>query len=219
MTGTEKITISEKEALLEKISEAVKEFEEELAEALCQKAVAQGLEPLDIILNGLSYGMGKAGELFKKQEYFVPEVLLCADAMETGLKIVRPLLTKKADDIKGKIILGTVEGDVHDIGKNLVRLMLDVGGFEVIDIGVDVPGQAFVDAMLEHSAQIVAMSAMMTTTMMAMKKTIPMLKAANPAIKIMVGGAPLSPEIAKMFGADIYASNASDAPMVARQLL
>lgn len=219
MTDTEKITMSEKEALLEEISEAVKEFEEELAEELCQKAVAQGLEPLDIILNGLSYGMGKAGELFKKQEYFVPEVLLCADAMEAGLKIVRPLLTKKAEDAKAKIVLGTVEGDVHDIGKNLVRLMLDVGGFEVIDIGVDVPGQDFVDAMLEHNAQIVAMSAMMTTTMMAMKKTIPMLKAANPAIKIMVGGAPLSPEIAKMFGADIYAGNASDAPVMAERLL
>lgn len=219
MTDTEKITISEQEALLEKISEAVKEFEEELTEQLCIEAVDKGIEPLVIILNGLSHGMVKAGELFKKQEYFVPEVLLCADAMEAGLKITRPLLTKRADDTKGKIVLGTVEGDVHDIGKNLVRLMLDVGGFEVVDIGVDVPCQAFVDAMLEHDAQIVAMSAMMTTTMMAMKKTIPMLKAANPAIKIMVGGAPLSPEIAKMFGADIYAANASDAPVMASQLL
>lgn len=216
---TEKITMSEKEALLEEISEAVKEFEEEQAEALCQKALACGLEPLDIIINGLSYGMGKAGELFKKQEYFVPEVLLCADAMEAGLKIVRPLLVKNASDTKGKIVLGTVEGDVHDIGKNLVRLMLDVGGFEVIDIGVDVPGQTFVDAMLEHNADIVAMSAMMTTTMMAMKKTIPLLKAANPAVKIIVGGAPLSPDIAKMFGADIYAANASDAPEMAGKLL
>lgn len=216
---TEKITMSEKEALLEEISEAVKEFEEEQAEALCNQALASGLEPLDIIINGLSYGMGKAGELFKKQEYFVPEVLLCADAMEAGLKVVRPLLVKNAMDNKGKIILGTVEGDVHDIGKNLVRLMLDVGGFEVIDIGVDVPGQAFVDAMLEHNAGIVAMSAMMTTTMMAMKKTIPLLKAANPAVKIIVGGAPLSPEIANMFGADIYAANASDAPLMAGKLL
>lgn len=212
--------MSDKAQLLEEISEAVKAYEEELTAELCEKAVAEGIPPLEIIMGGLSYGMEKAGVLFKEQEYFVPEILLCSDAMNAGLAIAQPLLLKGAGGAsKGTIILGTVEGDVHDIGKNLVRLMLEVGGYKVVDLGVDVPCQKFVEAMKEHDAPIVAMSAMMTTTMMAMQKAIPVLREAKPSVKIMIGGAPLSPEIAKMFKADIFAGNATDAPMAAGQLL
>ena len=212
--------MNDRTQLLEEISEAVKIFEEEQSAELCKKAVNMGIAPLDIIMEGLSRGMERAGVLFKAQEYFVPEILLCADAMGAGLAVVQPLLQKE-EGLEGKatIVLGTVEGDVHDIGKNLVRLMLEVGGYKVIDLGVDVPGQKFVDAMLEHSAPIVALSAMMTTTMMAMEKTIPMLRQARPDVKIMIGGAPISSEIVTLFKADAYAKNATDAPKTAAQLL
>ena len=147
--------------------------------------------------------MMKVGELFAAQEYFVPEVLLCADAMEAGLNVLRPHIPKvEGETGKAQIILGTVEGDVHDIGKNLVKLMLDVNGYTVYDLGADVPLDQFVSEQKRTGAEIVGLSAMMTTTMMAMKKVIPMLKESDPKVKVMLGGAPLTKDVAKLFGAD-----------------
>ena len=189
-----------KQEILLKLSDAVLKFDEEEARNAANEVLENNLDISEAILKGLSDGMTRAGELFKQQEYFVPEVLLCADAMEEGLKILRPHISKNAvSKSKGKIILGTVEGDIHAIGKNLVELMLSASGFKVHDLGEDVP--------------------VARTTMMAIKQAIPMLKNCDPNLSIMVGGAPLTKEIADSFGADGYAIDAVAAVTEAERIM
>ena len=209
-----------KQEILLKLSDAVLKFDEEEARNAANEVLENNLDISEAILKGLSDGMTRAGELFKQQEYFVPEVLLCADAMEEGLKILRPHISKNAvSKSKGKIILGTVEGDIHAIGKNLVELMLSASGFKVHDLGEDVPVARFVEEQQKIGADIVAMSTLMTTTMMAIKQAIPMLKNCDPNLAIMVGGAPLTKEIADSFGADGYAIDAVAAVTEAERIM
>lgn len=209
-----------KEELFKQLSDGVVDFADETVKETAEKVLAEGLDPVEAIMGGLTAGMMRVGELFAAQEYFVPEVLLCADAMEEGMKILRPHITKAADEAnKGRIILGTVEGDVHDIGKNMVKLMLEVNGYTVIDLGTDVPLDRFVEEQQRTGAEIVGLSAMMTTTMMTMKKIIPALKAVSPGVKVMLGGAPVTKDVAKLFGADGYADDAVNAVKEADRIL
>ncbi len=212
--------MTSKQEILSKLSEAVLKFEEEDARSSAIEALENDIDAVEAILDGFVVGMKKAGELFKRQEYFVPEILLCADAMEEGMKILRPHIShNKITRSKGKVILGTVEGDIHCIGKNLVKLMLDTNGFEVYDLGEDVPVSRFVEEQKRIGADIVALSTLMTTTMMAVQHSIPILRENAPGLAIMVGGAPFTDEIAKKFGADGYASDAIAAVTEAERIM
>jgi corrinoid protein of di/trimethylamine methyltransferase len=209
-----------KQEILAKLSDAVLKFDEDKARIAAGEVLDNKIDVTEAILNGLAAGMNRAGELFKRQEYFVPEVLLCADAMEEGLKILRPHIPKDAvSKTKGRIILGTVEGDIHAIGKNLVKLMLSASGFEVHDLGEDVPVARFVETHQRLGADIIAMSSLMSTTMMAVKQAIPRLKSIDPNLAIMVGGAPLTKEIAESLGADGYAADAVAAVAEAERIM
>lgn len=160
---------SRKEEILAKLSEAVVEFDDEVAEEWSQIAINEGIDAYDAIIGGLAAGMERVGQLYECKEYFVPELLLCADALNAGLDVLKPHIENTSVSETGTVILGSVQGDIHDIGKNIVKLMLEVGGLKVVDLGKDVPPEKFVEAQEESNADIVALSAMMTTTMMGMK--------------------------------------------------
>jgi corrinoid protein of di/trimethylamine methyltransferase len=198
-----------KEELIQEMIDGVVNFAEDQVRQAAQQYINDGHDPVAGILGGLSAGMMKVGELFAAQEYFVPEVLLCADAMDEGLKVLKPHIRKVEGAAgKGTVVLGAVEGDVHDIGKNMVKLMLEVNGYTVHDLGTDVPVSQFVDEMKRVKADIVGLSAMMTTTMMVMKKIVPALKAVDPEIRVLLGGATVTRDIVCLFGADGYADDA-----------
>ncbi len=201
-----------KEELLEKLQTAVIEYDEDMAKEYAQKWLEAGYDPLEGIMEGLAKGMEEVGRLFEAQEYFVPEVLMCADALYAGLDVLRPHVKKKeGEGPKAQVVIGTVEGDVHDIGKNIVKMMFDIAGWEVHDLGKDVPLEKFVETQLNTGAEVVALSAMMTTTMLGMKKVIQMIREKNPNVKILIGGAPVTSEVAKEYGADGYAEDATNA--------
>jgi corrinoid protein of di/trimethylamine methyltransferase len=210
----------EKELLLRELSNAVVEMDEERAVSASHAAVEQRINAFEAIENGLADGMERAGQLFEEEEYFIPELLMCSDAMYAGLEVLKPHL-KRAGEKKGKVVIGVVEGDTHDIGKNLVRIMLETGGFDVVDLGRDVPPQRFVDTAREVDANIIALSTLMTTTMDGMGQVIRILQDENirDGYKVIVGGGPISPGFAKKIGADGYAVNAAEALKVARQLV
>ena len=162
-------------------------------------------------MDGLAAGMEVVGDLYDRNEYFVPEVLMCADALYAGLDILRPHIPEKEDGANSQVVIGSIQGDVHDIGKNLVKMMFDVAGWDVYDLGRDVPLEKFVEEQLRTDSEVVAMSAMMTTTMLGMKKVIKMIKEKNPDVAIMLGGAPVTQDVANLFGADGYAESAGNA--------
>lgn len=180
-----------------------------------------GGNPLEIINDGLIGGMNVVGVRFKAGDMFVPEVLKCAKAMAAGVEIVKPLIAESDVQSKGKVVLGTVKGDLHDIGKNLVAMMMESGGLEVINLGIDIPPEKFADAVREHKPHIVAMSALLTTTMPAMKDTIEYLEqeGLRDQIKIIVGGAPISRDFANSIGADGYAPDAASATDLCKELI
>ena len=200
-----------KEELLKALSDGVVYYNEDQVREAAQAVLDNGYDPLEAIMDGLAHGMEIVGELYERNEYFVPEVLMCADALYAGLGILRPHVPKKEGDTKAQVVIGSVQGDVHDIGKNLVKMMFDVAGFTVHDLGRDVPLENFVKEQLRTDAEIVAMSAMMTTTMLGMRKVIAMIKEKNPNVAIMLGGAPVTKDVAKLFGADGYAESAGNA--------
>ncbi len=202
-----------KEEILKKLDEAVVEYEEDEAREAAQEALDNPdvLTPMEAVMNGLAKGMEEVGRLYDTNEYFVPEVLMCADALYAGLDILRPHIPKDESDVNAQVVIGTIQGDVHDIGKNLVKMMFDVAGWEVHDLGRDVPLEQFVEKQLSTNSEIVAMSAMMTTTMLGMKKVIQMIKEKNPDCLIMLGGAPVTKDVANLFGADGYAESAGNA--------
>ncbi|MGE5784877.1 MAG: corrinoid protein [Myxococcales bacterium] len=184
-------------------------------------ALAAGAEPMSLVTQCIAPAMREAGELFEQGDYFVPELLMAARATKGVFEILRPLLAKQGVEPVGRVVLGTVDGDLHDIGKNLVAAMLEGGGFEVIDLGVSVKPDQFVSAAEQRQADIVGLSALLTTTMPAMKTALAALKS-SPRVdkmKIMVGGAPVTQAFASSIGADGYAENASAAVSVARQLI
>jgi corrinoid protein of di/trimethylamine methyltransferase len=207
--------------IVQRLSDSVVEFEEDEVVAAANEAAELGLDAYTCVMDGLAGGMKIVGDLYEQHEYFVPEVLMCADALYAGLNILRPLI--RTEDmqakLKGQVVIGVVQGDVHDIGKNLVKMMFDVGGFTVHDLGCDVPLEQFVEEQLRTDSNIVAVSAMMTTTMMGMRKVIKMIKEKNPNVLIMLGGAPLTREVTDLFGADGYAENASNAVQEAIKMI
>jgi corrinoid protein of di/trimethylamine methyltransferase len=190
------------------------------AKTITESALKEGAAPLALVQDVMMPAMDEVGKKFEANEYFVPELLLAARAMKSSLELIRPLLAAGGIEPAGKIAIGTVKGDLHDIGKNLVAAMLEGGGFEVIDLGVNVDPQKFVRAVKEKGAQIVALSALLTTTMPAMKTTIDALAKAGvrEQVKVMVGGAPVTETYAKEIGADGYSQNAAGAVPLARSL-
>jgi 5-methyltetrahydrofolate--homocysteine methyltransferase len=188
---------------------------------LVQQALDQGVTPGDVLSGGLIAGMDQVGRDFKAGELFVPEVLIAARAMHAGMGVLRPLLADSDVPSAGKYVIGTVQGDLHDIGKNLVRMMIEGAGFETIDLGTDVKPAGFVAAVRQHRPQILGMSALLTTTMPGMQATIEALQEAGlrDTLKIMVGGAPLTQAFAEKIGADAYAPDAASAVDKARELV
>ena len=205
------VTDDKKKELLERLKNAVIQYDEDTAKEAAKEVLEVGMNANDAIFNGLVSGMEEVGRLFEAQEYFVPELLMCADALYAGLDILKPHVTQLDLGVKGSVVIGTVEGDVHDIGKNIVKMMFDVAGFTVYDLGRDVPLDKFVEEQLRTDSDLVCLSAMMTTTMVGMKKVIDDLRAKNPNVKIMIGGAPVSQDIAEKWGADGYAKDANNA--------
>jgi trimethylamine corrinoid protein len=197
--------------ILEKLKNAVIQYDEDTAKEGAEEALKEGVDANSAIFNGLVSGMEEVGRLFEAQEYFVPELLMCADALYAGLDILKPHVKQMDLGVKGSVVIGTVEGDVHDIGKNIVKMMFDVAGFEVYDLGKDVPLDKFVEEQIKTDSDLVCLSAMMTTTMVGMKKVIDDLKAKNPNVKIMIGGAPVSADVAEKWGADGYSPDANNA--------
>ena len=208
-------------SLVARLSDAVVAMDEAETIRLAHEVLLQGIDPGKGIEAGLVDGMRRAGDLFEREEYFIPELLICSDAMYAGLRVLQPHLPRRAvERKKGIVVLGVVEGDTHDIGKNLVKVMLETTGFEVVDLGRDVPPAVFVERATVAGAHLIGLSTLMTTTMGAMSEVIRLLDArqARPRIKVMVGGGPVSQQFANRIGADGYAANASGAVAVATRL-
>ena len=188
---------------------------------LTKEALDGGAAPADILDQGLLGGMDVVGQRFKAEEMFIPEVLRCAKCMHGAMEILRPLLAETGAEPIGTLIIGTVKGDLHDIGKNLVGMMFEGAGFDVVDIGIDKEPQVFVDAIKEHNAKLIGMSALLTTTMPKMGETINAIKEAGirDQVKILVGGAPITAAFAEEIGADGYASNAASAVDKGKELM
>jgi len=203
--------MASKEELHEKLKNGVVEYQEEEVQEAAQAVLDEGYDALEAIMDGLAAGMEVVGDLYDRNEYFVPEVLMCADALYAGLDILRPHIPADEGQVKAQVVIGSVQGDVHDIGKNLVKMMFDVAGWQVHDLGRDVALEKFVEEQLKTDSEVVAMSAMMTTTMLGMKKVIQMIKEKNPNVGIMLGGAPVTQDVANLFGADGYAESAGNA--------
>jgi 5-methyltetrahydrofolate--homocysteine methyltransferase len=208
-------------ALYEQLSTVILEGESAKSPQLVQKALDEGLSAKEILENGLIVGMNEVGARFKRGDMFVPEVLMSAEAMHEALEVLRPHMVAGGVELQGKIVLGTVKGDLHDIGKNLVGMMCEGAGFEVINLGFNVEPEKFVDAIKEHKPVIVGMSALLTTTMRAMGYTIKAIEEAGlrDSVKIIVGGAPVDEEFAKRIGADGYGANAPAASELAQKLV
>jgi len=207
--------------IIEGLKKSVYEFEEDDTIKWARAALEESVDPFLAAMDGLAAGMIEAGEAYNRKEYFVPELLMCADALYAGLDILKPAINasgRKAE-VKGSIVLGVVEGDVHDIGKNLVKMMFEVAGWNVYDLGKDVPLDKFVEEQLRTDADVVGISALMTTSMLAMPVVIKKLREKNPKVRIMIGGAPINPDIAEKYGADGYAKSAGTAVEEAINLL
>jgi len=200
-----------KAELWEALKQGVIDYDEEAVKEAAQAVVDEGLDAYDAVFDGLVEGMNEVGRLYEEQEYFVPEMLMCADALYAGLDILKPHIIQKEGGIKGAVVMGVVQGDVHDIGKNIVKMMFDVAGFDVHDLGRDVPMDKFVEEQLKTDSELVLLSAMMTTTMVGMKDIIAKIKEKNPNCKIMIGGAPVSEDLADKWGADGFAKDANNA--------
>ncbi|MBZ4646442.1 MAG: hypothetical protein PWR27_1936 [Petroclostridium sp.] len=203
-------------SILNEISQYLQQGRAKNVKELVQKAIDEGIDAKTILEEGLLSGMSIIGEKFKNNEVYVPEVLIAARAMNAGTELLKPLLVSSGVKAVGKVVLGTVKGDLHDIGKNLVRMMMEGKGLEVIDLGIDVPAEKFIAAAKEQGAQIIACSALLTTTMNEMKNVVEAAKEAGirDSVTIMVGGAPVTDNFCKSIGADIYtpdAASASDA--------
>ena len=209
-----------KEQIYQDLSDAVVEMDEDKTVAISKDVVEKKLDAYQAIENGLSDGMNRAGRLYDEEEYFIPELLSCSDAMYAGLDILRPHLKVHTDGAKQKVVIGVVEGDTHDIGKNLVKIMFETSGFDVVDLGRDVPPRVFVEKARELDAKIIALSTLMSTTMKGMKEVITLLEkeGIRGGVKVMVGGGPISQGFAERIGADGYAPNASEAAKLAKRL-
>ncbi len=205
---------------LKKMYDAILTGNFKAAKEITQQALAAGVDPQVLVQQHMIPAMDEVGRRYEANEYFVPELLISARAMKASLELIRPLLIARGAEPAGRVVIGTVKGDLHDIGKNLVAAMLEGAGFEVIDLGVDVGPEKFIAALNERKAGLVAMSALLTTTMNSMKVTVDALKSAGvrDKVKIMIGGAPVTQKYADEIGADGYSSNANAAVALARKL-
>lgn len=212
--------MSNKETLLAELDRCVLEMEDNAVVEVAQEYIDAGFDAYEGITEGLAKGMEKAGQLYEEEEYFVPELLICSDAMYNGLDVLKPHLKKDTAQNKCAAIIGVVEGDTHDIGKNLVKIMQETAGFEMYDLGRDVPVAAFVAKAKEVGKGLICLSTLMTTTMANMEKVIVALKeeGIRDNFKIMVGGGPVSKSFADKIGADAYSANAAEAAKVAQEL-
>jgi len=200
-------------SVLNEISQNLQQGRAKVVKELVEKAIEEGIDAKTILEQGLLDGMSVIGEKFKKDEVYVPQVLIAARAMKTGMEVLQPLLASSGVQARGKVVIGTVKGDLHDIGKNLVRMMMEGKGLEVIDLGVDVPADKFVEKAVESNADIVACSALLTTTMTEIKTVVDEIVKAGirDKVKIMIGGAPVTDSFCKQIGADIYTPDAATA--------
>lgn len=205
--------------LLNQISESLQQGDDEKVFVLTKQAISENLTPKDILDNGLIAGMNIIGEQFRQHEIFLPDVLMSAKAMYAGLDQLKPLLISEGIPTLGKIVIGTVQGDLHDIGKNLVGIMLKGAGFDVIDLGKDVPPEKFVETAKEENANLIGMSALLTTTMVNMKKVVDLARKDGSGIKVIIGGAPVSKEYADEIGADAYAYDAGKAVEIVKKII
>ena len=206
-------------ASIQEVANLVEKGKAKLIQAAVQEALDAGIPAMDILQQGMIGAMNVVGEKFQKNEIFVPEMLVAAKTMKKGVEVLRPHLSGDAMGSMGKFILGTVAGDLHDIGKNLVGMMIESAGFEVIDLGVDVPAEKFVETIKANpDCKIVGASALLTTTMDSLKNTVEVIKAANLGVKIMVGGAPITQEFADQIGADAYTPDAGAAAVKAKEI-
>ena len=203
----------------EKFYEALCEGSMDKIKELTQKALNVGDMPEKILKEGLIPAMDRIGARFRENEIFIPEVLIAARAMHAGLGVLKPILAKSTTSTMTKVVIGTVKGDLHDIGKNLVGMMLEGAGFEVVDLGIDVPPEKFIQSAKENGAKIIGMSALLTTTMMQMQTTVQKIKAEGLKVKTVIGGAPVTAEFAKQIGADGYAPDAASAVSTIKEVL
>ena len=207
--------------ILKQIADSLEKGDDAQVGALTAQAIEEGAPSGDILQKGLIAGMNVVGEQFRDRQIFLPDVLLAARAMNVGLDLLRPHLAKEGVPLRGKVVIGTIKGDLHDIGKNLVGIMLKGAGFEVIDLGHDVAPEAFVDTAVKEGAPLIGMSALLTTTMSRMKEVVALIESRGLSgqIKTIVGGAPLSPDFAREIGADDYASDGATAVERVKTLL
>jgi 5-methyltetrahydrofolate--homocysteine methyltransferase len=206
--------------VLQKLASHLYDGDDEKVAELVQEALDEGMTADQVLANGLIVGMDEVGRDFKAGDLFVPEVLIAARAMHAGMDVLRPLLAESDTPSAGKYLIGTVKGDLHDIGKNLVKMMVEGAGFETVDLGVDVPPEDFVAAVQEHQPDVLGLSALLTTTMVTMRTTLEALEEAGlrDSVKVMIGGAPVTAAFAEEIGADAYAPDAASAVDTARAL-
>jgi 5-methyltetrahydrofolate--homocysteine methyltransferase len=206
---------------LQKLYDAIVAGDAKMAVAVTREALAESADPTELISRYMIPAMDEVGRLFQCEEYFVPELLLAARAMKGSLELIRPLLVASGRKPYGRVVIGTVKGDLHDIGKNIVASMLEGGGFEVVDLGADVAPEKFVEAIRRSDADLVCLSALLTVTMPSMRTTIEALKQAGvrERVKVLVGGAPVTQQFARQIGADGYSENAPGAVALARQIM
>ena len=211
----------EKETVLKGLAEAVIQMDEEGAVRLAQDALDSGIDAYEAITQGLAKGMNVVSDLYDKEEYFVPEILLCSDAMYAGIEILKPHVKAESVGERQGIVIGVVDGDIHDIGKNIVKIMLEAAGFDVHDLGRSVPVEKFVDEAEATGAGIIALSTLMSTTMEGMRRVVELLegRGIRGRYKVLIGGCPCSSAFAEGIGADAFGANASEAVRIARELV
>lgn len=210
-----------KQELYKKLADSIVDMDEDLTIEISNQVIAEGLDAYDAIVNGLTVGMNQAGKLFDEEEYFVPELLMCSDAMYAGLNILKPHIKVNEHETKRKAVIGVIEGDTHDIGKNLVKIMLETGGYDIIDLGRDVPPSTFVERAKEEKAEFIFISTLMTTTMEGMNEVVDILveEKIREEYKVLIGGGPVSQSYADKIGADGYAENAAEAVKLANNIV
>ena len=212
---------SQREEILKGLADAVVGMDEDGARELAEEALAAGMDAYEAIMGGLAKGMEVVSDKYDRQEYFVPEILICADAMYAALEVLRPHLEPEAVAGKAKVVIGVIEGDAHDIGKNVVKMMMEGAGFEIYDLGRDVPVAQFVDEAERTQAEIIAISTLMSTTMDGMRRVVDLLneRGVRDRYKVLIGGCPVSAAFAQDIGADAYAPDASQGVRTAKRLL
>lgn len=207
------------EKLMEQLHQAIWDHDAKKVKALVEQALADKVDVAAIVNHGLVEGMNRIGAKFKSGEVFIPEVLISARAMAAGMAVIKPLLTQAGVKEKGTLLIGTVKDDLHDIGKNLVIMMFEGAGYKVVDLGINVPTEKFVQAIAEHNPDVVGLAALLTTTMVFMKEATAAIKAKYPDLKVIVGGAPVTQKFAGEIGADAYAADAAVAVEIANSFV